>query len=199
METGIRPKEIRFIRQDQALLDGPRPTITLLENETKNGERRVVGLSDSLRETLRAWRDQTAQEYSKCEWFFHQNGEWLGSWRTAWDNALKRSGLRVKENGRWVNKVLFYDSRRTARTKLDQLGVSQQDAMLTMGHRTDAMSIRYNQSLAGVDRVRDAQNGKASAPRNWQAELKDLKAAFDDRLLPEDLYRAEVSRVMSQR
>ena len=141
--------------------------IELREDETKNSDARPVAIvSDELKNILIAWREQTRKEYPNAETFFHMDGERLGDWKKAWEGALLRCGLRTKEEktGKWVNAVIFYDTRRTARTRLDEMGVSQEDAKLQMGHKTDAMSERYNQSKKGIERIREAARAKASKP-----------------------------------
>jgi integrase len=164
LATGCRPKEIRFLRDEQVVLDDAKPRFELRTGETKNGDGRVVAINDDLKEHLIAWREQTQIEHPSCPWFFHYCGKQLGDFGKAWDTALLRCGLRVKgSDGRMKNKVLFYDARRTARTQMDEAGVSQEDAKLVMGHKTDGMSTRYNQSLKGVDRIRDAQNARLKA------------------------------------
>ena len=39
----------------------------------------------------------------------------------------------------------------------------------------------------------------AAPATHWKAELRELKATFDEGLLPEDLYKAEVATVMANR
>jgi hypothetical protein len=87
-----------------------------------------------------------------------------------------------------------------------------------MGHVTEAMSDRYNTgSVAHVKRIRAAFGAKPTqdtsevvstqpapsktppAAFDWKAELRDLKEAFDAGLLPEDLYKTEVTAVMRKR
>jgi hypothetical protein len=50
--------------------------------------------------------------------------------------------------------VLFYDARRTTRTKIDDNDVSTADAKLVMDHKTDFMSTRYNQSKKASGELR---------------------------------------------
>jgi hypothetical protein len=74
------------------------------------------------------------------------------------------------------------------------------------------MARQYNQSPAAVERIRLAQNAAlvpvntpepiaapATTANDWKAELRELKATFDEGLLPEDLYKAEVVNVMANR
>lgn len=226
--TGIRQKEIRFVRKENVDL-GDAPSIRLLAGETKDGEERVCGVNERVKEVLLAWRAYTREHFPRCKYFFHLNGEQLGSFATAWNATLRRAGLRVKvlnpngtvkrvrgKNGQlvtvWKNLVKFHDTRRTVVTDLDVLGLQEKDIMSQTGHKTVAMSRRYNQSKQAAERVRKAQNealgfgGGEAVPvapvasvRDWKAELRDLKETFEAGLLPEDLYRAEVQKVMAGR
>jgi len=221
--TGVRAKEIKFVRRDQVDFDAN--MIQLRAGETKDGDARIVPMNDRVRAVLLAWEEKTKQDFPKTRWFFHQNGEQLGSWKTAWNATLRRAGLRVlvldkdgKEKvtakGRkvWKNLVKFHDTRRTNITQMDELGLQEKDMMKVSGHKTVAMSRRYNQSKKAAESVRIAQNAalgkEASAPAavapspsngDWKASLKDLKETFEAGLLPEDLYRAEVSKVLESR
>jgi integrase len=215
-ETGIRSKEITFIRPEQVQFEKHR--IELRAGETKKGDPRIVPISDNLEEILQAWKLKTELEYPKAEWFFHQDGKQIKSWKHQWNRTLKLAGLRVKlENGKWKNLVLFHDTRRTAITKMDEAGVRQEDRMKTSGHTGKDMDINYNQSQQALERVRHALNtangsktavAVPAAPvvsntpvagNGWMAKLQELKTAHDAGLLPHDIYTSEVAKVMASR
>lgn len=204
--TGMRPKEIRFVRPEQVFLDDDEPRIELRDGETKNSRSRKVALVDDLIPVLREWK----RDHPNPTWFFHRDGKQLKEWKTAWYSALVRCGLRVKnDEGKWENTVLFYDSRRTARTRLDEAGVSREDAKKQLGHLTDSQSEDYDKSEAHVKRISVASRSQktyapvavapALAVRDLKAQLKELKDLFEDGLLPEELYRAEVAKALSNR
>jgi integrase len=202
--TGIRPKELRFIRPGQVILDGKDPHIQLREGETKNGDARKVALVDDVIPVLKGWRQYSEETYPQAGWFFHHKGHQLGEWKTAWDAALVRCGLRVQnDQGEWENAVIFYDSRRTARTRLDMAGVSQSDAKKQLGHKTDAMSEGYDQSTAHLQRIRQADKGKSApvAPASSvdvvDAKLVKLKQRFEAGLIPESIYLKQVEALVS--
>jgi integrase len=96
--TGIRSKEIKFIRPEQVLFDQNR--IELRAGETKNGNARSDPMNDYVKEVLLQWQEQTAAEYGKTETFFHFKGKKIRSWNTAWLATLKRAGLRASARGR---------------------------------------------------------------------------------------------------
>ncbi len=129
--------------------------IQLLAGETKDGDPRIVPINDRVREVLVAWEEKTKENYPKTRWFFHQNGEQLGNWKTAWNATLRRAALRVpvvdskgnqkvSSTGRkvWKNLVKFHDTRRTNVTNMDGLELQEKDIMRVSGHKTVAMSRR---------------------------------------------------------
>ena len=208
MYVGVRSKEIKFVRTEQVHFDTL--TIDLLAGETKEGDPRTLPMNDHVKEILLDWQHKTQENWPGTKWFFHFEGKQIKSWKTAWHAALKRAGLRVNlGNDKWQNLVRFHDTRRAAITGMDILGGSEADTQVVSGHKTKSMARQYNQSKAAVERIRVAQNaamGPVSVPEaiavpatHWKAELRELKATFDEGLLPEDLYRAEVATVMANR
>jgi hypothetical protein len=200
MYVGVRSKEIKFVRTEQVHFDTL--TIDLLSGETKEGDPRTLPINDHVRDILLDWQRKTQENWPDTKWFFHFEGKQIKSWKTAWHAALRRAGLRVQENGKWKNLVRFHDTRRSAVTGMDTLA-SEADTQVVSGHKTKSMARQYNQSKAAVDRIRTAQNAamqtEPAASSDWKSALKELKALFDDGLLPEDLYRTEVATVLSKR
>lgn len=127
----------------------------------------------------------------ESEWFFNFDGEQLTKWDTAWKAALRRAGIKK-------GAVLFYDARKTARTKMDDNDVSTADAKLVMGHKTDSLSTRYNQSKKGIRRVARKMAktivvvpaiapGAAIDDDVTDLQLVKLKRRFDAGLIPESI------------
>jgi integrase len=211
MYVGVRSKEIKFVRTEQVHFDTL--TIDLLAGETKEGDPRILPINNHVKEILLDWQRKTQENWPGTKWFFHFEGKQIKSWKTAWHAALRRCGLRVKlENGKWKNLVRFHDTRRAAITGMDTIGGSEADTQVVSGHKTKSMARQYNQSPAAVERIRLAQNAAlvpvntpepiaapATTANDWKAELRELKATFDEGLLPEDLYKAEVVNVMANR
>jgi hypothetical protein len=148
------------------------------------------------------------------KWFFHQYGEQLGNWKTAWNGTLKRAGLRVKLPGstKWINLVKFHDTRRTFVTNMDEMDLQEKDMMRVGGHKTPEMNRRYNQSKKAAGRVTAAQNAAlglgvtqpepnepASPNGDWKAELRELKAMLDDGTLSAEEFALEKARVLASR
>lgn len=203
--SGIRQKEIKWVRRAQVAFD--QHVINLCAGETKDGGSRTCAMNDQVERVLRAWEERTAQEFPKCQWFFHLDGQQLGNFKTAWNATLKRAGLRVSDK----NLVMFHDTRRSAITTLDELGVEEKDIMANSGHQTTKMSRRYNQSKAASERVRIAQNKmpgvgitqadsiSPGSSSDWMSELTQLKALLDGGILSQEEFGVEKARVMANR
>jgi integrase len=145
--TGARPKEIRNLKNDDVRLDGDAPRIIVHDHKNSwrpglAGKPKILAIVDELLPVLTEWKKNNPSK----EWFFHLKGAKLGDWKTAWNAALRRCEI---EKG----TIKFYDARRTARTILGNVGVSKDDAKAQLGHLTDAMSDRYNQSTEHVGRI----------------------------------------------
>jgi integrase len=214
-ETGIRSKEMKFIRPEQ--VNFTQHQIELRAGETKNGRERIVAISDKLEELLKAWKLKTESEYPNAAWFFHKNGKKLKTYHHQWNRTLRLAGLRVKlEDGKWKNLVMFHDTRRTSVTLMDAAKISQADRMKNSGHTHEDMDSKYAQNTQlAKERVRQALNDYNAGSTlttpvavpvlpvvsvsDWKADLRELKAAFEEGLLPQDLYNAEVAKVMVNR
>jgi integrase len=172
--TGARPKELRSLPASNVILDGNAPHIKIVDHKNswrtgKAGKPKVLAIVDELLPVLKAWRDRTAKEFPSCELFFHLKGERLGDWKTAWNAALRRAEIPK-------GTIMFYDARRTARTLLGDYGVSMDDAKEQLGHATDSMSGRYNQSTGHVPRIIEAHRtkGKGKAAETPSASSNDV-------------------------
>lgn len=104
-------------------------------NETKNGSKRVIPLTDKLIDIF-----HSCQSYGKGleqEIFsngLHYRSKNTYSIRKSFATALKRAGI---ENFR------FHDLRHTAASHLAMGGATQGELMTILGHRTPAMTRRY--------------------------------------------------------
>ncbi|HYP09477.1 MAG TPA: tyrosine-type recombinase/integrase, partial [Bryobacteraceae bacterium] len=130
--TGLRPKEARWIKRANVLLDDAAPRI-LVENHkvrTKTKKSKIVAIIPRLLPLLKEWEERTKREYPDCEWFFHVGGERYDADRldTEWDRVCR--ACRIPKG------TVLYDSRRTNSVLLDKQGVSKEDRKTQMGHTT---------------------------------------------------------------
>lgn len=167
--AGVRLKELRFIRREQ--VDMQLGLIHLRVSETKNGEERDVPIVDVAVEPLRRWMEHSDEFYAHCQWLFHFRGKQLGAITTAWNNGLRRAGLRVplmdadgnpvlneKGKPRFKNLVRFHDTRRAAKTAHTQAGVTEADSMSVMGHKNVEVHRGYDQDKQAALRMKAVLN-----------------------------------------
>lgn len=111
-------------------MDFPGRAIRLDPGTTKNGEGRIVRMTNDVFELLRVCAEG---KQPQDRIFMPSDGE--SSFRTAWANACKRAGCPG---------LLFHDLRRTAARNLRRLGVSEGVVMRIGGWRTRDIFERYN-------------------------------------------------------
>jgi integrase len=113
--------------------------IRLDPGTTKNKDGRVAFLPEEPLEALRAWRETTtALERERARivpHVFHNQGEPIRCFRTAWLNATKRAGVPTR---------LVHDFRRTAARNYVRAGVPERVAQTILGHKTRSIFDRYN-------------------------------------------------------
>lgn len=129
--TGMRFGEIAGLRWSD--IDFNQRTITLLR--TKNGDRRVIPLTD-----------EAAEIFHKCLTFGSSSNEMVFrsqrntitekkvSIREAFENAIKRAE---------INNFRFHDLRHTAASYMAMSGATQGELMAILGHRSPSMTRRY--------------------------------------------------------
>jgi len=202
--TGLRPKEARWVRRENVLLNDEVPRILVTKHKTvaKTGKAKIVAILDDLLPVLKEWEAATQRDYPDCEWFFHIEGKRFDADRldTEWERVCRVCNI--------PKGTVLYDARRTHSVLLDANDVTKDDRKTQMGHSTDPMSDLYNKtSIAHARRIQEAFRKKATqdthedvstqpaasqaqaAAFDWRAELRDLKDAFDGGLLPEDVYK----------
>lgn len=175
--TGIRPIELRRLLVNDVVLNGSAPRINSVNRKMagKAPKPKVLAIPlDELLPVLVEYDAKRRSEFPNAPHFFHHNGKRLQPWsfNKPWYAALKACGI---EKG----TVLFYDARRTSRTIMADLDISKEDAKKQLGHETDEMSAKYDQSTAHVERIQKAFKSKgkpkvAEAPVVAQAPSVDL-------------------------
>jgi integrase len=193
--TGIRSKELRFIRPEQVRLDEGR--IYLRKGETKDKKPRKVGLNEFVIEELLKWHEQTQREYPNAKFFFHFKGEQLLSWKTTWRATLRRAGLQVKlQEGKVQNLVRIHDTRRTMATQASEDGVHSDDWRKQTGHKSDVYQQYDQDTEAGVERVVAAQNKRIAAERAEKTQaVEAINAMLQAKYNPKPTVPAAIAPV----
>lgn len=134
-------------------------TVRLFAGTTKNGEGRIIWLTDELRALLtQQWETRPAS----CPWIFHRNGRRIKDIRGSWDIACREAGLHGK---------VPHDLRRSAVRNLVRAGVPEGIAMQVTGHADRSVFERYNVVSPG-----DLQHAAAVMSNYSQAVARDTIA-----------------------
>jgi len=139
--TGVRLGELLAIQWSQ--VDWEQGFITLNAEDTKSGYSRAVPILDG---DMRSWLSWSGDCAEGCPYLFHNGGERIRQFRTAWRSACKSAG---------VPDLKFHDLRRTAVRNMRRAGVAQVVRMRITGHRTDSMERRYN--IVDIEDIRSAK------------------------------------------
>lgn len=117
-------------------------TVRLDTGTTKNGEGRLLPMTQELRALLEARREYNdAVQRGKGEiipwapWVFHRDGKPIKSFRRDWRTACKRAGMPG---------MIPHDFRRTAVRTLVRVGVPERVAMTMTGHKARSVFEHYN-------------------------------------------------------
>jgi len=114
-------------------------TVRLDPGTTKNGDGRVLVMTEELRRVLaaqRAYTDTVQRERGIiCPWVFHRDGERIRDFRHAWQTACRNAGLPGR---------IPHDFRRTAVRNMVRAGIPERVAMTMTGHKTRSVFERYN-------------------------------------------------------
>jgi integrase len=127
-------------------------TVRLFAGTTKNGEGRIIWLTDELKAMFsHLWETRPGD----CPWVFHRNGRRIRCLKGAWEIACKAAGLRGK---------VPHDLRRSAVRNLVRAGIPERVAMQVTGHADRSVFERYNivspGDLQQVAAVLNVQNRK---------------------------------------
>jgi integrase len=125
--TGMRKGEILNLRWSN--VDFKSRVITV--EGTKSGYLRKIPMSSKLTETLDHVRRKTQNEFV----FSDETGKPYKSFRTAWEQALKKAG---------IEDLTFHSLRHTFGTRLGMKGYDIKTIAELMGHRDIKMTMRYS-------------------------------------------------------
>lgn len=165
--TGMRKSEILHLKWDNVDLDSR--TITVVES--KNNEIRVIPINSWLYETL-----ITHPSFRKHKFVFtRKNGERVTCFKTAFDNALSRSG---------IEDFHFHDLRHTFASHLVMNGENLKTVQQLLGHKDIKMTMRYShlskdyvqQAVDSLCRS-DKRNGTNMAHGQFSEEAKSSRKA----------------------
>jgi len=138
--TGWRKSEVLGLGWNQ--VDLQQNIIRLAPEQSKNPTGRLVAVEGELLSILQnQWEARKVTQIPGqspallCPYVFHHGGKPIRDFRSAWDNALKRTGLTGK---------IFHDLRRTAVRNMVRAGVPERVAMMISGHKTRSVFDRYN-------------------------------------------------------
>jgi integrase len=147
LNTTMRKDEIRKLRWSQVdLFQG---VLTVGKSKTDAGTGRLIPLNPSAVKALADWGSgfpNRQPEHYVFPWCESKQVEPLRptkGWRTAWRNACKRAGLKVR----------FHDLRHTAITKLAEGQASEQTIMAIAGHLSRTMLEHYSHIRMAAKRV----------------------------------------------
>jgi len=107
-------------------------TLSLYSGETKNGEPRIVYLTEECRLLVTELRKGKQPEDFL---FTRENGEPVRDLRGTWDALVKAAGLPG---------LLLHDFRRSAVRNMVRRGITQKTARTISGHKSDSIFSRYN-------------------------------------------------------
>lgn len=116
LDTGLRRGELLNQRWED--VDFDRQVISVSHSKTAEGEHRLVPMTQRVTEMLTAERKLTGM-------VFTFDGEPIGSIKTGWRGALRRSG---------IPRMRFHDLRHTFNSRLADLGVIADVRKALMGH-----------------------------------------------------------------
>lgn len=130
--VGIRASELKRIKWSQ--VDFDRRVISLDKGKTKNRDARSAPIFGDMLPYLDREKRRRDEFYPDSPWVFSRAGKAIRAFRTEWCSATTRAG---------VPELHFHDLRRTAQRLMRRAGVDRITRMRIMGHKTEAMDIRY--------------------------------------------------------
>lgn len=130
--VGIRVSELKRINWTQ--VDFDRKVIVLERRKTKNNDPRSAPIYGDMLSFLEAEKRRHDEFYPDSPIVFSRTGEPIEDFREEWRSATRKAG---------VPDLHFHDLRRTAQRWMRRAGIDKITRMRIMGHKTDAMDIRY--------------------------------------------------------
>ncbi len=157
IESGMRKAEIFSTTRKQIDLD--KQILTLNARQTKALKKRIIPISDRLKTEIEKLLE--AKNFKDDDLIF----DGLKNCRTAFAKACERAG---------ITDLTFHDLRHTAATWMDEAEISQTVRMNVVGHTSERIHQRYNNSS---EDVLASTRGKMNEFRSWLDEKQKLKKA----------------------
>jgi integrase len=165
LNTTMRADEIRQLRWQQVdLFEGE---LTVGKSKTEAGSGRVIPLNPSAVKALADWGNrfpghQPGQYvFPWCESRRVDPSRPTRGWRTAWESARERAGLKIR----------FHDLRHTAITKLAEGQASDETIMSIAGHVSKQMLHHYSHIRREAKR---AAVNAISTPLPQEAQTREM-------------------------
>jgi integrase len=130
--VGIRASELKRIKWSQ--VDFSRKVLTLEKGKTKNKDARSAPILGDMLPFLERAKQERDEFWSTSPWVFSRAGEPIEDFREECCKAVTKAG---------VPDLHFHDLRRSAQRLMRRAGIDKITRMRIMGHKTDAMDIRY--------------------------------------------------------
>jgi integrase len=158
--TGIRASELKRILWEQ--IDWDRKVIVLERGKTKNKDPRSAPIFGDMLPYLEAEKKRRDEFYPDSALVFTRAGQPIKDFRGEWEKATSKAN---------VPELHFHDLRRTAQRLMRRAGIDKITRMRIMGHKTDAMDIRY-----GVVEDDDVVEAGAKLDETFRAVFSDPNA-----------------------
>jgi integrase len=180
LNTTVRHDEISHLRWSQVNL--LTRVLTVGRSKTKAGNGRVIPMNPDACRVLLEWRAKSPDAKPGHYVFPFCEHKWIGptrpikGWRTAWENARKRSGVQCR----------FHGLRHTAISKMSEGQASDQTIMAIAGHVSRKMlehysHIRMEAKRRALDGISESNSFSGSYQRPYQIE--SVKGAAAAKLL----------------
>lgn len=190
--TGVRKGEVLKLQTAWLLphWEKPEPYIEIPGFDahgyriTKSGQPHVIPLWHPEMRSMIAMVLADPTRNPRCPYLFQYCGKRMRSIRTGFEKARRAAGLDGEKEG--VGKVIFHDTRRSAVTRMDELGIERPRAMEITGHLTESMYDRYrigkaSQAVTTGQQLRDA--GTTETDRKSPTRFASAASASEDHLV----------------
>ena len=165
MHTGFRASELRSLKWSS--VDFQNGSVTVVSAYSKNDDTRTVPMTPDLESALRNVYDDREPNPEEPV-FLNRDGQPWKSWRSAFEKALKDSG---------IHDFRFHDLRHCFGSYLGMNNTNPKAMMELMGHRRPEMTMRYTH--LSVEYKRQAV-GKLPSFGNLDSESPQISPSSEE-------------------